>query len=72
MKAGMIIRSKQAIRGRSNRRRWFIKKEGELKQYVKDRTYRMVKAYRVAPLEDLEHGFWVTEVQLHERFEEVV
>ena len=71
MKAGMIIRSKQAIRGRSNHRRWFIKKEGELKRQNRYGEH-MVKGYRIAPLEDLEHGFWVTEGQLHERFEEVV
>ena len=71
MKAGMIIRSKQATR-LSNNRRWFIKKEGELKRHVKNKVYRMVKGYRIAPLEDLEHGFWVCESQLHERFEEVV
>ena len=70
MKAGMIIRSKQATR-LSNHRRWFIKKEGELKRQNRHGVH-MVKGYRVAPLEDLEHGFWVTETQLHERFEEVV
>ena len=69
MKAGMIIRSKQATR-LSNHRRWFIKKEGELKRQT-TLGLTMVKGYRVAPLEDLEHGFWVTEGQLHERFEEV-
>ena len=71
MKAGMIIRSKQATR-LSDHRRWFIKKEGELKRHVENRTYKMVKGYRIAPLEDLEHGFWVTEGQLHERFMEAV
>ena len=70
MKAGMIIRSKQATR-LSNHRRWFIKKEGELTRHNRHGVH-MVKGYRVAPLEDLEHGFWVTELQLHERFEEVV
>ena len=70
MKAGMIIRSKQPTR-LSNNRRWFIKKEGELKRQNRHGVH-MVKGYRVAPLEDLEHGFWVTELQLHERFEEVV
>ena len=70
MKAGMIIRSKQATR-LSNHRRWFIKKEGELKRQNRHGVH-MGKGYRVAPLEDLEHGFWVTELQLHERFEEVV
>ena len=70
MKAGMIIRSKQATR-LSNNRRWFIKKEGELKRQNR-LGQLMVKGYRIAPLEDLEHGFWVTETQLHERFEEAV
>ena len=70
MKAGMIIRSKQAT-GLSNDRRWFIKKEGELKRNKRG-SMVIVKGYRVAPLEDLEHGFWVTELQLYERFEEVV
>lgn len=69
MKAGMIIRSKQPTR-LSNNRRWFIKKEGELKRNTRG-SITMVKGYRVAPLENLEHGFWVTETQLHERFEEV-
>ena len=72
MKAGMIIRSKQFVSPPDNDRRWFIKKEGELKRHAKNKTYYMVKGYRIAPLEDLEHGFWVTETQLHERFEEVV
>ena len=70
MKAGMIIRSKQTTR-LSDNRRWFIKKEGEIKRNSRG-FITMVKGYRVAPLEDLEHGFWVTELQLHERFEEVV
>lgn len=70
MKAGMIIRSKQVTR-LSNHRRWFIKKEGELKRQNRHGK-QMVKGYRIAPLEDLEHGFWVTEIQLHERFEEVL
>jgi len=71
MKAGMIIRSKQLVSPPDNDRRWFIKKEGELKRQNRH-GLTMVKGYRVAPLEDLEHGFWVTEKQLHERFEEVV
>ena len=66
----MIIRSKQAT-GLSDHRRWFIKKEGELKRNTRG-SITMVKGYRIAPLEDLEYGFWVTETQLHERFEEVV
>mgnify|MGYP005671380665 CR=1 FL=1 len=72
MKAGMIIRSRRAIAKRNRDRRWFIKKEGELKRHTKNKFYEMVKGYRVAPLENLEHGFWVTEQQLHERFEEAV
>lgn len=71
MKAGMIIRSKRAIAKRNRDRRWFIKKEGELKRNKRG-SVTMVKGYRIAPLENLEHGFWVTELQLHERFEEVV
>ena len=67
MKAGMIIRSKQFVRN-NNERRWFIKKEGILKR----NKHISVKGYRVAPLEDLEHGFWVTEEQLRHRFEEAV
>ncbi len=70
MKAGMIIRSKQATR-LSDDRRWFIKKEGEIKRNSRG-FITMVKGYRVAPLEKLEKGFWVTELQLHERFEEDV
>ena len=70
MKAGMIIRSKQATR-LSNHRRWFIKKEGELKCET-TLGLTMVKGYRVAPLEDLDKGFWVTDRQLHERFEEIL
>lgn len=69
MKAGMILRSKR--RFKDTDRRWFIKKEGELKRQT-TLGLTMVKGYRIAPLEDLEHGFWVTEGQLHERFEEVV
>ena len=70
MRAGMIIRSKQATK-LSNDRRWFIKKEGELKRNTRGST-TMVKGYRIAPLESLDKGFWVTDRQLHERFEEVV
>ena len=70
MKAGMILRSKQATR-LSNHRRWFIKKEGELKRQNRHGE-QMIKGYRIAPLENLEHGFWVTEKQLHERFKEAV
>ena len=71
MKAGMIIRSKQLVSPPDNDRRWFIKKEGELKRNKRG-SVTMVKGYRVAPLEDLNNGFWVTELQLHERFEEDV
>ncbi len=70
MKAGMIIRSKRAIAKRNRDKRWFIKKEGEIKRNSRGST-TMVKGYRVAPLEDLGHGFWVTEEQLHNRFEEI-
>ena len=71
MKAGMIIRSKQLVSPPDNDRRWFIKKEGELKRHTKNK-WNWVKGYRIVPLEDLEHGFWVTEEQLHKRFEEVL
>ena len=70
MKAGMMLRSKR--RFKDTDRRWFIKKEGELKRHTKNKFCEMVKGYRVAPLEDLENGFWVTEEQLHKRFEEDV
>ena len=69
MKAGMILRSKRRFKGTD--RRWFIKKEGDIKRETRGST-TMVKAYRVAPLEDLEHGFWITEEQIHHRFEEDV
>ena len=69
MKAGMILQSKRRFYGTT--RRWFIKKEGELKRNTRG-SITMVKGYRVAPLENLDNGFWVTEKQLHERFEEVV
>ena len=67
MKAGMIIRSKR--RFKDTDRRWFIKKEGEIKQNKRG-FITMLKGYRVAPLENLDNAFWVTEQQLHERFEE--
>ena len=66
MKAGMILQSKRRFYGTD--RRWFIKKEGILKR----NKHISVKGYRIAPLDNLEKGFWVTEKQLHERFEEVV
>ena len=69
MKAGMILRSKRRFKGTD--RRWFIKKEGDIKRETRGST-TMVKGYRVAPLEDLEHGFWITEEQIHHRFEEDV
>jgi len=69
MKAGMILRSKRRFKGTD--RRWFIKKEGDIKRETRGST-TMVKGYRVAPLENLENGFWITEEQLHKRFEEVV
>ena len=65
MKAGMMLRSKR--RFKDTDRRWFIKKEGWLVRHNKS-----VKGYRIEPLDNLEKGFWVTEKQLHERFEEVV
>ena len=65
MKAGMIIRSKRRFKGTD--RRWFIKKEGRLV-----RNNKSIKGYRVAPLENLDNGFWVTEEQIHHRFEEDV
>ena len=65
MKAGMIIRSKRRFKGTD--RRWFIKKEGRLV-----RNNKSIKGYRIALLEKLDNGFWVTEEQLHERFEEDV
>ena len=65
MKAGMLLRSKR--RFKDTNRRWFIMKEGTLKR----NKHTTVKGYRIAPLESLDKGFWVTEVQLHERFEEV-
>ena len=69
MKAGMILRSKRRFYGTT--KLWLIKKEGELKRNTRG-SITMVKGYRVAPLDNLEHGFWVTEEQLHRRFEEVV
>ena len=65
MKAGMMLRSKR--RFKDTDRRWFIKKVGWLV-----RNNESIKGYRIAPLENLDNGFWVTEGQLHERFEEVV
>jgi len=67
MKAGMILRSKRRFKGTD--RRWFIKKEGDIKRETRGST-TMVKGYRVAPLENLAHGFWITEEQIHHRFEE--
>lgn len=69
MKAGMILRSKR--RFKDTDRRWFIKKEGELKRNTRG-SITLIKGYRVAPLEDLEKGFWITEEQIHDRFEEDV
>ena len=75
MKAGMILRSKQLVRNDHswpiNDRRWFIKKEGEIKRQNRLGLF-IVKGYRIAPLENLDQDFWVTEGQLHERFEEAV
>ena len=70
MKAGMIIRSKLELRYIQGQR-WFIKKEGDIKRNTRGST-TIVKGYRVAPLDDLEHGFWITEEQLRKRFEEDV
>ena len=69
MKAGMMLRSKR--RFYETTRRWLIKKEGELKRQT-TLGLTVVKGYRIAPLEDLDNGFWVTEEQLHRRFEELV
>lgn len=69
MKAGMIIRSIR--RFKDSDRRWFIKKEGTLERNTRG-SITQVKGYRLAPLEDLENGFWVSEEQLHIRFEEDV
>ena len=69
MKAGMILQSKRRFYGTT--RRWFIKKEGELKRNTRG-SITMVKGYRVAPLDDLDNDFWVTEEQLRKRFEEIV
>ena len=69
MRAGMILRSKR--RFKDTDRRWFIKKEGDLKRNARVST-TLVKGYRVAPLENLDNGFWITEEQLHDRFEEDV
>lgn len=69
MKAGMILRSKR--RFKDTNRRWFIKKEGILERNTRG-LGRVVKGYRVAPLENLDNGFWVTEEQLRHRFEEDV
>ena len=68
MKAGMILRSKRRFKGTD--RRWFIKKEGEIKRNSRG-FITMVKGYRVAPLEDLDNDFWITEEQILKRFEEV-
>ena len=65
MKAGMILRSRRRFYGTT--RRWFIKKEGRL-----TRNDKSIKGYRIAPLENLDNGFWVTEEQLRHRFEEDV
>jgi hypothetical protein len=65
MKAGMIIRSKSNLHDQQ----WFIKKVGEIKRNHRG-FITMIKGYRVAPLEDLDNDFWVTEEQLHRRFEE--
>ena len=63
MKAGMLLRSKR--RFKETNRRWLIKKEGQV-----FRDNKPVKGYRLASIESLDKGFWVTEEQLHHRFEE--
>ena len=65
MKAGMLLRSKRRFKGTN--RRWLIKKEGQL-----SRNDKPVKGYRVAPVESLDKEFWISEEQLHHRFEEAV
>ena len=65
MKAGMLLRSKR--RFKDTDRRWLIKKEGQL-----IRNEKTIKGYRVAPVESLDKEFWVSEEQLHHRFEEAV
>lgn len=70
MKAGMLLRSKR--RFKDTNRRWLIKKEGVLTRHTKNKYAEMIKAYRVAPVESLDKEFWVTEEQLHHRFEEAV
>ena len=70
MKAGMIIRSKQATK-LSNDRRWFIKKEGELKRNSRG-FITVVKGYRVAPLEDLDKRFGLQTDNYTKAFEEDV
>ena len=67
MKAGMILRSKSNLHAQ----RWFIKKEGTLER-KHGRSVTLIKGYRLAPSENLELGFWVTEEQIHHRFEEDV
>ena len=69
MKAGMILRSRRRFYGTT--RRWLIKKEGELKRQT-TLGLTVVKGYRIAPLENLDNCFWVTEEQLRHRFEEAV
>ena len=65
MKAGMLLRSKR--RFKNTNRRWLIKKEGQL-----IRNEKTIKGYKVAPVESLDKEFWVSEEQLHHRFEEAV
>ena len=65
MKAGMLLRSKR--RFKNTDRRWLIKKEGQL-----IRNEKTIKGYKVAPVESLDKEFWVSEEQLHHRFEEAV
>ena len=69
MKAGMLLSSKR--RFYQTNRRWLIIKEGEIKRNSRG-FITMVKGYRIAPVEQLDNAFWVTEEQLLRRFEEVV
>ena len=65
----MMLCSKRRIKDTDSR--WFINKEGNIKRNAIG-SITLIKGYLVAPLEDLNNDFWVTEEQLHERFEEAV
>ena len=66
MKAGMLLRLNKRL-FKNTDRRWLIKKEGQL-----IRNEKTIKGYKVAPVESLDKEFWVSEEQLHHRFEEAV